>query len=395
MSEKYVIHIKGESVRARLNRPGQWVIANIEQSIGWPEEDIIVKFENTDLFLLSYGDNGDLMPAVAVKLNEGLSNDEAKTKITRFLSSLNWVSSGALRISSWLGGGRPVRSTNAKSMKYTASFFRITYLPSNLDNDQQLALALLREGDGLSHTHYGYSFLSYYKIINLVKRNGDRQKKWIKRNLADLEGDAEKRVQELTDDGEPVEDYLYHSCRCALAHAGVDPTVNPDDFNDAIRLYKDLPLIKQLAVRMIESHFSIKSDSTIYSEHLYETSGFIEFLGLDVVSKILAKDEISIEELEFNQKISIRQWCDKRYGVFESLNIEAVGIQNETVLFFCFNDDLSFKVPLIVDFANNRISLEIEYAELNANDEKTEILYRIDFNLFLGIWSVMGNWKYF
>ena len=104
-------------------------------------------------------------------------------------------------------------------------------------------MALFREADGLSHYHYGYSFLSYYKIINLVKKNGEKQTKWRRNNLNNLKDDALTRADELKNDGENIKNYLLISCRCALAHAGVDPTVNPDDVNDSVRLYKDLPLI--------------------------------------------------------------------------------------------------------------------------------------------------------
>ena len=182
MSENYVIHIKGEAVEISLKSAGSWIVANIEQTIGWPEENIIIKYEGSDLHLLTYTEQ-DFMPAVAIRIANGISNDEAKAKITRFLSALNWVSGGLIRIDYWTGGGRLIRSKNTKGMKYTAKSFRITYIPSNLTNDQQLALALLREADSLSYSNYGYSFLSYYKIINLVKKNGEKQKKWIRNNL--------------------------------------------------------------------------------------------------------------------------------------------------------------------------------------------------------------------
>lgn len=382
MSDDYVIHIKGKAVEDSLKSPGPWVVANIVQTMGWPEEDIIVKYEGSDLHLLTYDDEHNFMPAVALRLSDGLRDDEAKSKITRFLSALNWVSGGSIRIGYWIGGGRPVRSKDSKGMKYTAKFFRITYIPSNLNNEQQLALALLREGDGLSHTHYGYSFLSYYKILNLVKKNGEKQKKWIRNNLVGLKDDAQKRADELINNGENIEDYLYHSCRCALAHAGVDPTVNPDDVSDSVRLYKDLPLIRHLAKRMIESHFAIKTDSTVYHEHLYELSGFKKLLGEDLVSEILNNDSISRRRINIDKKISIRLWCDKRYGVFESLKIKTKSINNGVVFFECVNDDFSFKVVPILDFNEERIFLEIEDVVIIAGDEKTQLQYGIDWNNF-------------
>ncbi len=379
MSEDYIVHIKGDAVQENLKSRGPWVVASIEQSIGWTEEDIIINYEGSDVYLFAYCDERDLMPAVAIRLSDGIDNESAKAKITRFLSALNWVSDGSIRLIHWLGGSHPFRSKNTNGMKHTAKSFRITYLPSNLSQEQQLALALLREGDYLRPSHYGYSFLSYYKIINLVKKNGEKQKKWIRNNIDDLQGDSQKRIAELKKDGEIIEDYLFHSCRCALAHAGVDPTINPDDVDDSIRLYKDLPLIRDLAKKIIENHFSIKSDETIYHEHLYELSGFKKLLGEELVSEILNNDAISRRKVKIDKKISIRQWCDKRYGVFESLNLKTKMILNGTVIFDCINDDLTFKVGLILDLKDERVFLEIEDVEITADIEKTKIQYTIDY----------------
>ena len=381
MSENYVIHVKGQAVEISLKSGGPWIVANIEQTIGWPEENIIIKYEDSDLHLLTFTEQ-DFMPAVAIRITNEISNDEAKAKITRFLSGLNWVSSGAIRIDNWLGGGHPVRCIGTKFIKCSAKFFRIAFIPTNLTIDQQLALALFREADGLSHYHYGYSFLSYYKIINLVKKNGEKQKKWIRNNLNDLKDNALARANELKNDGEIIENYLFVSCRCALAHAGVDPTVNPDDFNDSVRLYKDLPLIKHLAKKMIESHFAIKTDSVIYHEHLYELSGFKKLLGDDVVAEILASDALNRRKIKIDKKISIRQWCDKRYGVFESLSLRTKKIKNGVIFFECINDNFTFKITLILDFNNERMFLEVEDAIIESNDEKTLIKDKIDWNSF-------------
>jgi hypothetical protein len=381
MSENYVIHIKGEAVENSLKSAEPWIVANIEQSIGWPEENIIIKYEGSDLHLLTYTEQ-DYMSAVAIKIANGINSDEAKAKITRFLSALNWVSGGLIRIDYWTGGGRPTRSKNTKGMKYTAKSFRITYIPSNLTSDQQLALALLREADSLSSSNYGYSFLSYYKIINLVKKNGEKQKKWIRNNLNDLKDNALARVDELKNDGEKIDEYLYTSCRCALAHAGVDPTVNPDDVNDSVRLYKDLPLIRHLAKKMIESHFAIKTDSAVYHDHLYELSGFKRLLGNDLIAEILTNDAVNRGKVKIDKKISIRQWCDKRYGVFESLSLKTKKIKNGVIFFECVNDDFTFKITLILDLNDERMFLEVEDAIIDSNDEKTLIKHKIDWNNF-------------
>ena len=59
----------------------------------------------------------------------------------------------------------------------------------------------------------------------------------------------------MTDIGE----YLYASGRCAVAHAGTNPTVDPEDPEDMDRLCKDLPLIRAMAAHVIEKELNVKS----------------------------------------------------------------------------------------------------------------------------------------
>jgi len=403
MTDNYVTHVKGDVVEQSLKKRGYWVVTNIIQTIGWPEDNVIIKYEEVDVHILGYNGERDHMPAVAVFVQNGLDKDAAQALIMRFLSAVNWANSGSIRVEHTSGGSAPFRSLD-KGNKYKTTHFQLPYIPSNLNKDQQLALALYREGNSLINTHYGYSFLSFYKIINLVKKNGGKQKKWIRANLDGLkakakpnynESGAKKRMDELTAAGEVVDDYLFVSCRCALAHAGVEPTVDPDNINDSIRLYKDLALIKYLAQRMIEDHFGIKSDGAVYGEHLYELAGFKELLGNDVITGILDNDAMSRRKVKIDKKISIRQWHDKHYGVFECLNLKTKAINNAAIYFDCVNDDNTFKVPLILDLKNERIYLEIEDTVINASDEKLQLQYEIDWNNYLKDYICNGQLEIF
>ena len=63
-----------------------------------------------------------------------------------------------------------------------------------------------------------------------------------------------KRVNEIDSFGVDFGDYIYVSCRCAVAHAGqIDSTVNPDDIDDYRRITEDLPLIQEIAKNIIKS----------------------------------------------------------------------------------------------------------------------------------------------
>lgn len=180
-----------------------------------------------------------------------------------------------------------------------------------------------------------------------------------------------------------------------MAHAGVDPTINPDDVSDSIRLYKDLPLIRHLACNMIETHFKIKTTTAVYNEHLYELSGFKKLIGDDLLSQVLSTDSVGRRRLKIDEKISIRQWCDKRYGVFESLNLKTKTINNGVVFFECVTDDYSFSVDLILDFNNERLFLEIESPTINSDDKKTLIQHNIDWNRFFKDFLCNGQLEIF
>ena len=58
------------------------------------------------------------------------------------------------------------------------------------------------------------------------------------------------------------------SCRCAVAHARTNPTVDPENWDDMERLSKDLPLIRAMAAHVIEKELNVKSQHTVWAEHL-------------------------------------------------------------------------------------------------------------------------------
>ena len=73
--------------------------------------------------------------------------------------------------------------------------------------------------------------------------------------------DHSSRVDEIDSFGKDFGEYIYVSCRCAVAHAGqIENTVNPDDIDDYTRITKDLPLIKEVAKDIIKSgRFSMET----------------------------------------------------------------------------------------------------------------------------------------
>ena len=103
--------------------------------------------------------------------------------------------------------------------------------------------------------------------------------------------EVSKRIAELKLSGvQDIGEYLYGSCRCAVAHAGTDPTVDPENPDDMERLRLDLPVIRTLASYVIEKELGLKSSQTVWHEHLYELEGFKRALGPEVTGRLMAKD---------------------------------------------------------------------------------------------------------
>lgn len=382
MRDKYIHHIRGDSVNEKLRVSGHWIVASIDQSFGWPKENLIILYEGFELFILGYQSESDLYPGIAVKLSEKMTGSKAKEIIPKFLSCINWVNDGFIRIKSWSGGNLPSRMGGDIAGKHLTTHFRLSYIPSGLTSDAYLALALFREGNALRFVHPGYSFLSYYKIINLINRKGAAQKKWIKQNLKQIGHDGKKRKEELEKDGCVVEDYLYHSCRCALAHAGTDPTVNPDDVDDNVRFHKDLPLIRDLAHEVIKINFLVATRQEIYRKHLYELSGFKEYLPKKILKRIIEEESFEVDTSKWKQ-ISIRQWCDKRYGVLENLYICGFYAEQKQALMQCRSKDGFFKIQLILDFAEERLHIDANNVSINKEANEKACDYAIDMYRYL------------
>lgn len=110
----------------------------------------------------------------------------------------------------------------------------------------------------MQHANIGYSFLSFFKVLNVRFASGPEQKAWITSALGSLtEARAVARLAILTASVPDAAEYLYLSGRCAVAHAFSSPLVDPNDINDQRRLADDLPVIRSLAARLVTTEFGV------------------------------------------------------------------------------------------------------------------------------------------
>ncbi len=230
----------------------QWLNVGVRGSACWPEQETKIQFGGHDLVLRPA--TKDTEQSVHIAL-QGSSEDDASTLINRFLSILAWCDDQDMEtLDGWSGSPIPVlvpRQTRPIGSSIAFTFYR----DIECDPKARLALALYREGRTINSIPF--AFLSYFKILNMFWKDNK-----IIEGLRDVlpmiaDGEAHKRIDDLSKQETDVATYLYKSGRCAVAHASFDPVVDPDDLSDLRRLSQDIWIIKAVAEFLIQEKLRV------------------------------------------------------------------------------------------------------------------------------------------
>lgn len=182
---------------------------------------------------------------------------EEENILNEFISSLVWETEIPIIKIFQAGAAKrflPIVSSVKNMGGIDLGIPKLNFNGNNSGEKETLALALYKEGINSKSVYY--SFLNFYKIIELLL--GGKKHDIIRlinqsRELLISRGHY-TRVNEIDRFDEDFGEYIYVSCRCAVAHAGqIDNTVNPDNIDDYKRITKDLPLIKEIAKDIIKS----------------------------------------------------------------------------------------------------------------------------------------------
>ena len=115
-----------------------------------------------------------------------------------------------------------------------------------------LPLALYREG--LNSGSIYYSFLSFYKVVQLAFREDkDKIREWVNKNVRHLGGEVTEWLREEGIPEDKIASHLYKSCRCAIAHVSKNPVIDPDRPSDWRRISLSVPVVRGLARLAITS----------------------------------------------------------------------------------------------------------------------------------------------
>lgn len=237
---------------------GYWTTVHLRTSMTWPLNKMLCEYRRRTIIILPAGE--DILPAIAV-VDEGRYTGSLETDrlLLNFISALTWVKRFPIEIVGLSGAGMgPFRWGKMADQGMTvAETIHIPRLPDPADRNPRVALALYREAMGSKNI--AYSFLSYFKVLNLRFASGSEQKDWINNNTGNLQSsEAITRFEELRRIEPNIGEYLYSSGRCAVAHANQNVIIDPDKPEDERRLRSDLPLIKDLAELLIEQEFGVQ-----------------------------------------------------------------------------------------------------------------------------------------
>lgn len=250
----------------------KWLDLAVCPKISWPSTQVEFQFEGHKILLLPRreGDAGsELAATVSVFDPAGTDFVIGGTIASRFLSRLAWSMNGGI-VELWSAGsnnparpGRLGQGTYERSGCTQVTPWDLLYFPTAASADADLALGLFREGMSVNSTPF--AFLSYFKILNIMRDGGAGQKKWINDNLQYLwYQPAIDRLRILQQSESDIGQYLYEKGRCAVAHAHGTPLVNPDNYADRRRMEDDLRLMKDIAATFIERELGVLSDSSFW-----------------------------------------------------------------------------------------------------------------------------------
>lgn len=358
----------------------EWLIVALEPGVHWPNTETTIRFRGLDLVLRP--ETAEHSPNIAVSYAPPTTGAEVHHIVRQFLSSLAWAQSLRLREAFTFGGGLPFQAGKGKidlgAKPFLEPRFETDYVPDPPDPRARRALAIYREALGLNSVPY--QILGFHKILNVVHASPNAQIEWTNRVVGSLEDYfARARVEELRQQGEDIGVYLYASGRCAVAHAYAQPVVDPDRPEDTLRLQRDLSLMKALAEFSIEYELGVKSERTVWREHLYELDGFRALLGGRVVEALKARHEVPLERLPVFPELSIRLRYRPNFPAFENLRPVVGGATDGRLLIRCSADDGLVEVLVVLDFADERLKFDpIDGVAVQDDGSSKAIRYALD-----------------
>lgn len=340
MKTPYIPHYFGADAWAKVKDRVGWLTVGVASSIAWPQDDVLITYDGFEYALLGVRKEGDRLLAPCISTPSDQRHvEEALARLYRFTSVLGFYKRGYVDINGQTWGSRVVRysavtDTATSPRQAGERTFSCNHMPVVEDDQVRKALAFLREGRRLEFVHQPYSFLSFFKVIESQFESKVRVA-WVEKNLNLItEERAIRRINELRREGVNINQHLFESGRCAVAHASVGRNiVDPDIPADRKRIAADLDIIAALSNHYIKVEAGVPDEMDLYKTrdriapwHVFMTPGAVAAL----------KAGGHVERAEDLGKlpgatVSLRLWPDPPATQFETMTLLAVESGNGVV----------------------------------------------------------------
>jgi hypothetical protein len=396
MKTPYVPHLFGDDALAKVTRRVGWLTAGVASSIAWPQDDVWVEYDGNEYLLHGARQEGErrLTPCISTPANRD-QVDEALSHLYRFTSVLGFYKRGYVDITGHIWGSRMIRYSTGNShqtpLQAGTKTFDCNHMPVIEDDQVRKALAFLREGRRLKHVHEPYSFLSFFKVIE-SQFQANARIAWVEQNLALItEERAVARINELRSQGINVNQHLFASGRCAVAHASVGGNiVDPDIPGDRKRIAADLDIIKELANRYIKFDAGVPDESALYDTR-DRLAPWHALMPRESVAALKAGGHLeSADDLgELNgAAVSLRLWPDPPAQQFQVMKLVPIESGDGVVKFIVLSARGTIVLAFAMDAANGRLHTLLDESGMRTGAEISEEDVE-DFTRYFH--SVVGN----
>ena len=372
LKQVYIPHLFGDRVVKAYKQYAEcnWLICPVHHSISWPSKDVLIQYDGEDYFLRgikSEKTNEILQASIVFPLSSITDVNVALKKVYNFSSVLSWFQRGYVDVVDY--GVGPLFLYQTERQPFLPPildeklFFNCNFMPLIGDATMRKALALWRDGSKLEEVHKGYAFLSFYKVIEsqFKDKKKDKLKAWIVSNLQKLNWRAKERLDELmmlfNQDYSQVQEYIFGSCRCAIAHASVDKdSIDPDDPKDKERIEKDLILIKLLAEKYIQDELCIPNE-------LYENRDALEpiyhYFDPDQLSNLRSGIFGGRKSFKMNGiKVAVNCWPHDPCDDFKDLTLLIKNVSNGIISLEMRNNSCTMYLGFLFNFIEKKAHVD-------------------------------------
>lgn len=360
----YVIHEFGEAAEEHYGKHIGWLTAATHSAISWPQEDVRVCYDGDDYFLRGVrARNGHMSsPAITMRWSDGETNT-VLGKMYRFASILGWYKRSYVDVGQHIYGSHAMLFSEASNISETLASsphgFSCNYLPLIRDEQTRRALAFWREGSRLRYLHAGYSFLSFFKVIESQLSAAAARKSWLGQAIPQLVDEAGKRVGELAAQGLDVGKHLYESGRCAIAHAQFsDGRGDPDIAQDRVRLARELDIVEALARKYISEVLEVPDEMDVYRTR-NRLEPLASYVSESQRNALRALEHVSRRSFGLRElRVGFAEWPEAPAAEFSNLRLRVAAVQNGIVFLQAINDAETIKINFTLDFPRGKAHID-------------------------------------